>query len=660
MKKFLIIIASLVLDIIILGGITLGCYFISTLANFCLNLLSLILTIVCIFMLVANYIYDKQITKKYSNMTNEDQLNFVLSKREWVKDNIVTLRDDSLKSYKKAFAYGLFVLLLLYITFIVNGISGVSLDFYLTSLCFALMFAILGVINFISIYIKLSTLVEKKEVIRDGGFDVLKKFVKETLKEENLDYDVNIEIYNEANCSISLDKNKVLQITIGWILLKSLTNDELKAVLFHEIAHFHNLDLEYSQIFNKTRTAMHFFFPSELYKILCPAIGYLEINNEINTLLASIYYENKADDEVVKKNIAEDSVNATIKLFGLSQVHNLDYPAVDYKCNTDMKWNDDSIALDFKVRCDQYNKHIDFYELASLKHCSERFATHPNIRERREKFNVNNINIKIIENHYFDEDIKKYYDRNNEYCFEKKSCEKYIRNYNEYTSLKEKVSDDDIKLLNDLAERAMSIGEYEDAKRFARRVLELNPKKERAMYILGFILVAIDHNEEGLDYLNYLIEETSNEYKFAAFRALGNYYVHTGNEEEVERVRNMQVGVLDDTDEYDDLLTLKPNDTLTVFTNQEVVNKIVEIAKENKEVSVVMMGVKKVKELTCCHVIVFHKEVNDKQAFQDTMHNIFTYLDILEEQYNLLRYHYLAIEKNKKVFDRSLIVYSKE
>mgnify|MGYP003310193374 CR=1 FL=1 len=150
----------------------------------------------------------------------------------------------------------------------------------------------------------------------------------------------------------------------------------------------------------------------------------------------------------IKKNIAEDSVNATIKLFGLSQVHNLDYPAVHYKCNTDMKWNDESIALDFKVRCDQYNKHIDFYELASLKHCKERFATHPNIRERREKFNVNNINIKIIENHYFDEDIKKYYDRNNEYCFEKKSGEKYIRNYNEYSSLKEKVSDDDIELFN--------------------------------------------------------------------------------------------------------------------------------------------------------------------------------------------------------------------
>ena len=90
MKKFLIVIASLVLDIIILGGITLGCYFLSNLANFCLNLLSLILTVACVLVLVANYIYDKQITKKYSNMTNEDQLNFVLSKREWVKDNIVT------------------------------------------------------------------------------------------------------------------------------------------------------------------------------------------------------------------------------------------------------------------------------------------------------------------------------------------------------------------------------------------------------------------------------------------------------------------------------------------------------------------------------------------------------------------------------------------
>ena len=159
-----------------------------------------------------------------------------------------------------------------------------------------------------------------------------------------------------------------MQNKFAWIMTPDLPWDDRKEMITTalESGIAYVLDLEYSQILNKTRTAMHFFFPSHLYKILCPAIGYLEINNEINTLLASIYYENKADDEVVKKNIAEDSVNATIKLFGLSQVHNLDYPAVDYKCNTDMKWNDESIALDFKVRCDQYNKHIDFYELASF------------------------------------------------------------------------------------------------------------------------------------------------------------------------------------------------------------------------------------------------------------------------------------------------------
>ena len=64
LKKFLIVIARLVLDIIILGGITLGCYFLSNLANFCLNLLSLILTVACVLVLVAKGMANKEIADR--------------------------------------------------------------------------------------------------------------------------------------------------------------------------------------------------------------------------------------------------------------------------------------------------------------------------------------------------------------------------------------------------------------------------------------------------------------------------------------------------------------------------------------------------------------------------------------------------------------------
>lgn len=659
MKKFLAIFLSLILDIIILGGISVGGYFLSNNITVDLIILALVLSIISIILLITNFIISKIHEKKFNKMTNEDKLNFMLAKRDWVKDNILSLRDNSIKSYNKTLFYGLLMICTLYISFIISMLSSNFVDFNIGAVTSIILFLVIGVINFVSLYFKFSQLFEKQEILRDGKFAVLKNFVNETLKEENLSYEVHVEIYNEANCMISYKDNKTLEIAIGWILLKSLTNDELKAVLFHEIAHFHNLDLEYNQVLSKVRKKVYFICPKFLYCIFCPNLGLLEFNNEINQMLASSYYENKADDLVVKKNIASHSLNASIKLFGLSLVHNLDYPELDRVIYEKLAWDDETIALDFKVRKEQYNKHLDFYELASLKHCQERFATHPNIRERREKFNTSEINILIEENHYFDEDIKKYYERNNEYWKDKERSKKYIKLLEEYDALKEKVADDDIELLNDLAERALKYGEYEDAKKFARRVLELNPKKERAMYILGTVLIAVDHNAEGIPYLNYLIEQDTNEHKINAFHNLATYYVQTGNEEEVERIRNIQIGVLDDSDQYDDLVTIKQDDTLTPCKDQEVINKVLEIAKPNKDIYAIMMGIKKIKDLECCHVIVFYNQVKDKKAFQNTLHSIFTYLDILEDQYALSSYHYLVIEKNKKVFDRTLIVYKK-
>lgn len=659
MKKFLIIVLSLVLDIIILGSIFTGCYFLQKSITINLSIIALVLTIISIALLITNFVVSKTNEKKFNKMTNEDKLNFMLAKREWVKDNILSLRDNNIKNYKKTLTYGLLVLVVLYFSLIVSMLSLNFVEFNIGVVTSIILSLIIGIINFVSLYSKFTDLFEKHEILRDGGFDVLKQFVNETLKEENLNYEIHVEIYNEANCMISYKDNKTLEIAIGWILLKSLTNDELKAVLFHEIAHYHNLDLEYNQVLLKERKKIYFLCPTFLYRIFCPKLGLLEFNSEIDQMLASSYYENKADDLVVQKNIANHSLNASIKIFGLSLVHHLDYPELDNYIYRNLKWDDEGVALDFKVRKEQYNKHLDFYELASLKHCQERFATHPNIRERREKFNATEINILIEENHYFDEDIKKYYERNNEYWKEKEKSKKYVKVLEEYYALKEKVTDDDIELLNDLAERALKYGEYEDAKYFARRVLELNPKKERAMYILGTVLIAIDHDAEGIPYLNYLIEQDTNEHKINAFHNLATYYVHTGNEAEVERIRNIQIGVLDDSDQYDDLVTIKLEDTLTLCKDQEVINKVIEIASTNNEIVTVMMGVKKIKELECCHVIVFYKEVKDKKAFQDTLHSIFTYLDILEDQYALSSYHFAAIEKYKKLFNQSLTVYKK-
>ena len=154
MKKFLIIVLSLVLDIIILGSIFIGCYFLKKSITINLSIFALVLTIISIALLITNFVVSKTNEKKFNKMTNEDKLNFMLAKREWVKDNILSLRDYNIKSYKKTLTYGLIVLVVLYFSLIVSMLSLNFVEFNIGVVTSIILSLIIGVINFVSLYSK--------------------------------------------------------------------------------------------------------------------------------------------------------------------------------------------------------------------------------------------------------------------------------------------------------------------------------------------------------------------------------------------------------------------------------------------------------------------------------------------------------------------------
>lgn len=60
----------------------------------------------------------------------------------------------------------------------------------------------------------------------------------------------------------------------------------------------------------------------------------------------------------------------------------------------------------------------------------------------------------------------------------------------------------------------------------------------------------IDCDEEGVTYLKKVIDENKgDEFSLSAMQTLGDYYVETGNEEGIENIRNIQVGVYDKGEE---------------------------------------------------------------------------------------------------------------
>ena len=294
------------------------------------------------------------------------------------------------------------------------------------------------------------------------------------------------------------------------------------------------------ELLRKHYETPYFFASHALKETVYMTIELKKVYRQSDTFFLSLLNkirENKADDEVLKKNVSKDFVNACGKIFGLSRVNTLNYPEVDSMTEERQKWVEESISLSLKLRYDLYNKQKKYYELVSKKHASERFTTHPNIRERREKFNVDVIDFNITENHYFDEDIKQYFDIANKYAFER-SYKDALERYKKYNETKNDIDINDLSIVTEYAKTAFEYEVYDDAKKFARRALEIDPSLSRMNYILGWTLIMIDCDEEGVTYLKKVIDENEgDEFSLSAMQTLGDYYVETGIKRRTELTR---------------------------------------------------------------------------------------------------------------------------
>ena len=627
------------------------------------DIASIVLSSLTILLMIFNLIYSDIRQNKIKKMTNQDKLDYSLKMKKWVKDNILLLRNKRIKEYKLAISYGIFNYSLLFVSFFITSIALRFGEKNLPIIFFMFLLPIILPATLIWTISKFNNVLNKekkdKKFVDGELFKVSKGFVKDIFKEENIDKEVNVGIIFDANCRIDKVGND-LSINIGYLLLKFLSLDELKAILYHEIAHYRNKDLEYTEKICKLQNKFNSVLSLYSYKLLCPFALDFELKNELGEFLATEYYENKADDEVLNKNVSKDFVNACGKIFGLSRVNTLNYPEVDSMTEERQKWDEESISLSLKLRYDLYNKQKKYYELVSKKHASERFTTHPNIRERREKFNVDVIDFNITENHYFDEDIKQYFDITNKYAFERSYKDAFER-YKKYNETKNDIDINDLSIVTEYAKTAFEYEVYDDAKKFARRSLEIDPSLSRMNYILGWTLIMIDCDEEGVTYLKKVIDENKgDEFSLSAMQTLGDYYVETGNEEGIENIRNIQVGVYDKGEEYKEVTTLKLSDTLTKCENKEVIDNVVDIAKNSSDIKGIYAGIKTINQFKCTHfVVIIDGIIEDQEGFSKTINSIISYFNSIEGHYCINAIPKIQLSAAHKLLRKDLIVYKK-
>lgn len=214
------------------------------------DIASIVLSSLTILLMIFNLIYSDIRQNKIKKMTNQDKLDYSLKMKKWVNDNILLLRNKRIKEYKLAISYGIFNYSLLFVSFFITSIALRFGEENLPIIFFMFLLPIILPATLIWTISKFNNVLNKekkdKKFVDGELFKVSKGFVKDIFKEENIDKEVNVGIIFDANCRIDKVGND-LSINIGYLLLKFLSLDELKAILYHEIAHYRNKDLEYTE-----------------------------------------------------------------------------------------------------------------------------------------------------------------------------------------------------------------------------------------------------------------------------------------------------------------------------------------------------------------------------------------------------------------------------
>ena len=91
-----------------------------------------------------------------------------------------------------------------------------------------------------------------------------------------------------------------------------------------------------------------------------------------------------------------------------------------------------------------------------------------------------------------------------------------------------------------------------------------------------------------------------------------------------------------------------------------MINKVIEIAKDNQDILEICIGTKQKENNSCHHVILFIQDkLQDEKKFEETKTKIWAFLDLENDQYNLTVISIKILPANHKFRKQPLNVYKK-
>lgn len=334
-------------------------------------------------------------------------------------------------------------------------------------------------------------------------------------------------------------------LVIGIKALKVLSEEELKTVIIHELAHIYNEDTKVSSEISRRLIRWN----EIVYRVdegdniikmilLLPFAKFYIEKLERYLDAMSQTEELLADKEVSKYMSVEIYAKATMKLEIMEKFLANPYSELEIRSSDEAPKNYFSTLFeDFESelpeRKEQWMNQIK-------KRISSIYDTHPSFKERMEALGIKDFSYDINFNDQSD-DYKKEIDTLIE--IKNKQWHKYwsdqwedvTKEYKEQLEIIKNYKDtDDIEKIMEYGEALEDLGEYEKALDFYKNIASKDKECAIAMYKVGQIML-MNNNEEGIEFIEKSVE-LDGRFFISAMGIITEYFLDNGMKEKIDEM----------------------------------------------------------------------------------------------------------------------------
>lgn len=636
-------------SLLLLSLITIGIFMFlfSFLSYDILNILSIIFVSLIGVFFITNIVVNIYMKKLLSRKNLTDFMTDFLKKT----DSLEYQYESSMKKLNKVYKLGISLVLGLMLLFILAFASIFWLTINDDDPTGFIAFLLLMVFSLGGMIIVFS----RKERIKSFGiitrskYKELYKIVDEVQSDLHTSYSITIYLLNMSGISIG-KRNTTYTLQIGIYDILTLSREELKSVIYHEIGHaiYENSSsyfkrhkfIERIQSLSGNNT----FSLSILF--LFGFLKYLNHQFQMHHIVVSKHIEEQSDSVVLKHGYGKAFISALTK----SYYFNRYLIGLNAKATiiTTPELNKDYYEEIFKEFKEDLKKNKELYDQNINDELESPRNSHPPLRIRMKYFNITDINIQPFTT-YHDEEASKaiqfMIDELNKVDkhFLENAYSQYKIKLNNIKTYEENPSKD----INQMLVYAISLyetGDTDKAFNTYKEIIEINDNIPEAQYYYGYILLTKHHDIKGVEHIYKAIELVPTQIQLTEH--ITYFAIRTGNKELLESNRQYSLNKLQtNLNEKRDMIhvilpktKIKPLDL-----NLNLKDKLKEIAKEHNFYEVFAVEKKLNKQVTSKLILV--KGDNESTNFNYAMDKIYRILELENDLYGLNTVYNAAIYK---------------